>query len=403
MRSPWREDGHALDHVAELAGVAGPGVAFEQGAGFVVHGARAEVVAGAEIFEEVECQGADVLRALAQGGNAHRDDGDAVVEIFAELALGDHGLEVAVGGGDDAHGDADGLLAADAVEFAFLQNAQEFGLGAGMEVAHFIEEEGAAVGQFELAAAQGSGSGEGAFFVAEELAFDELGGDGGAVDLDERAGREGAELVEVRGEQFFAGAGFADEQHAGVGAGRHGGLFHRAQEGGAGADHLGSGADDLAQFFVLLPQRGLRERVFEGHQHAVAAERLFEEVESAGAGGFDGVGDGGVAGDHDDRRFHFLLLQPAQQVDAAAIGEAHVEEEDVHALGIGEGFEFGGGFENVDGEAFALEDHAQGAADVFFVVNDENAFGDHFVPTGGRRGSPRRPIPRRRGGCRRRG
>ena len=41
--------------------------------------------------------------------------------------------------------------------------------------------------------------------------------------------------------------------------------------------------------------------------------------------------------------------------------------------GFGEFAEVGNGAEDVDGLAFAFEDHAEGAADVFFVVDDEDA------------------------------
>ena len=43
----------------------------------------------------------------------------------------------------------------------------------------------APVGQLEAADALRDGAGEGAFLVAEELAFEQAGGDGGAVELDE--------------------------------------------------------------------------------------------------------------------------------------------------------------------------------------------------------------------------
>ena len=60
--------------------------------------------------------------------------------------------EVAIGGRDHAHAHANDLLAAHAVEFAFLQHAQQLGLRRAVQVAHFVQENRAAVGQFELAA-----------------------------------------------------------------------------------------------------------------------------------------------------------------------------------------------------------------------------------------------------------
>ena len=107
------------------------------------------------------------------------------------------------------------------MKLAFLQNAQQLGLRAGVQVADFVEEDGAAVGELELAAARGHGAGEGAFFMAEEFALEELGRDGRAVHFDKGSGGEGALAMDVGGEQLFAGAGFAHDQHAGIGTGGH--------------------------------------------------------------------------------------------------------------------------------------------------------------------------------------
>ena len=47
----------------------------------------------------------DVFLAIAQRRQLHRDDVQAVEQVLAKLALGNHFREVAVGGGDDAHVD----------------------------------------------------------------------------------------------------------------------------------------------------------------------------------------------------------------------------------------------------------------------------------------------------------
>ena len=102
------------------------------------------------------------------------------------------------------------MLAADAMKLAFLEHAQELRLGGLMQVAGLVKEERAAVGQFELPAARAARSGERALLMAEHLAFEQLGRNGGAVHLDERTGGERALAVNVRGQQFLAGAGFPD-------------------------------------------------------------------------------------------------------------------------------------------------------------------------------------------------
>ncbi len=78
-----------------------------------------------------------------------------------------------------------------------------------MQVADFVEKDGAAIGELELAAAERGRAGERALLVAEQLALDQLGRDRGAVDLHERARRKRALAMDVRGQQLFAGAGLA--------------------------------------------------------------------------------------------------------------------------------------------------------------------------------------------------
>ena len=157
------------------------------------------------------------------------------------------------------------------MKLALLQNAQELGLRSGVQIADFIEEDGAAIGQLELALARGDGAGECALLVAEQLAFEQVGWNGGAVHFDERAVGERAFLVDVRGQQFLAGARFAHDQDAGIGSRGHGGLFHHAHERRAGADHLGAGGHQLAQPLVLAAQADLFQRVLERQQNLVAA------------------------------------------------------------------------------------------------------------------------------------
>ena len=76
-------------------------------------------------------------------------------------------LQVAIGGGNNAHRNLDRLLAAHAMKLAFLQNAEQLRLRSRVQIAHFVQEQRASIGQLEFAAARGGGSSERAFFVAE--------------------------------------------------------------------------------------------------------------------------------------------------------------------------------------------------------------------------------------------
>ena len=64
------------------------------------------------------------------------------------------------------------FIAANPLDFAFFQHAQQLGLHSHGHVADFVQKERAAFGLFELANVTSGSSSECAFFVAEELGFD---------------------------------------------------------------------------------------------------------------------------------------------------------------------------------------------------------------------------------------
>ena len=110
---------------------------------------------------------------LAQRRQRHREDGQPVVEILAEPPARHHLAQIAVGRGDDAHVDAHGLAAADPLELALLQHAQELDLRLGRQLADLVEEQRPAVRQLEPPLAPLHGAGEGPLLVTEQLALDE--------------------------------------------------------------------------------------------------------------------------------------------------------------------------------------------------------------------------------------
>ena len=249
------------------------------------------------------------------------------------LAL-DAFFEAAVGGGENADIDFDGAVAADAFEFAFLEEAEQLGLDLRGNLADFVEEDGAAVGQFETAFALVERAGEGAFFVAEEFAFDEVFGDGGAVDLDEGSAGAGALAIEGAGDQFLAGAAFAGDEDGGLGAGdfadRVGANFPwpgLALQIVTGIVLLG-----VAKVGVDLEELGEVVGLLEGDLQLIGGEGLEQVIERAVAHAVHRGFNGAEAGDHDNQRFLGLGLQFAEQVGAFAIGEADIEENEVEGV-----------------------------------------------------------------------
>ena len=181
-----RQQHGAMDGVFQLAHIAAPAMAQQQPLGRRRDRARyGTPLASAYLLGEMLGQGADVLGPLAQRGQAQIHDIQAIEQVFAERAVLDGFRQVAVGGGDDADVDLDRLGAADPVDLALLDGAQQLGLQARVHLADFVQQQRAAIGFLELADAPGDGAGEGALLVAEQFGFQQVFRDGGAIDRDE--------------------------------------------------------------------------------------------------------------------------------------------------------------------------------------------------------------------------
>ena len=169
--------------------------------------------------QQLHGQRQDVVAPLAQRRERQRKDVEAVVEILAEAAGGDFLAQAAVGGREHAHIERDRRAAAEALDFALLQDAQQLRLQRQRHLGDFIEQQRAALRLLELAGMRGVRAGEGAALVAEQHGFEHVLGNRGAVDGDEGLrGARRAAMDEAR-EHFLAGAGLADDQHRAV-AGR---------------------------------------------------------------------------------------------------------------------------------------------------------------------------------------
>ena len=172
----------------------------------------------------------DVFTPLAQRRHLDGQYIDAVEKIFAEIAVSDLFGEVAVGGADDAGIDFDRLGAADGIEGAVLECAEQFGLGFEWHFADFVEEQGAAVGHLHLAEMAFGRAGKGAFLVAKQFALEQLGGNGAAGQGDVGAFGAFSGGLNGAGEHVFSGSAFPGDEHGGVDVGGLPGHAHGAEE-----------------------------------------------------------------------------------------------------------------------------------------------------------------------------
>src|SRR5262249_50570017 len=125
------------------------------------------------LINEMAREQRDVTQPVAQRGQSDREDVEAVKKVGAEFSFVDQSLERLIGRGHDADFDADALRAAQALEDAGLQNAQEPTLYLQRDFADFVQKDRAAVGQFESPRLGRLRAGESSLLVAEQLALDQ--------------------------------------------------------------------------------------------------------------------------------------------------------------------------------------------------------------------------------------
>ena len=109
-----------------------------------------------------------------------------------------------------------------------MQHAQQFRLYRQRQFAHFIQKQSAAIGQFEFAAAVLGGPRKSASHMAEQLAFYQRVGQGGAIEADHRFIRAGRGRMNGLRHQLFTNAGFACDQYRQLTAAYQGYFFKQA-------------------------------------------------------------------------------------------------------------------------------------------------------------------------------
>ncbi|MNF52882.1 hypothetical protein D3C84_342430 [compost metagenome] len=357
----------AVDGVLQLAHVARPGVALQQRQrGLAQRQAAQAQLAAATLAEEAAEQG-DVLLSLAQRRHRDREHAEAMVEVGAELPGQHRALQVAVGGGEDAHVDLEAAVVADALQVAVLQHAQQLGLQGQRQLADLVEEQGALVGHLELAGAVVDGAGEGALDVAEQLALGHRLGQRRAVEVDQRMVGARRGQVDGLGHQLLADPGLAHDQHVEVGAGDHADLLLQLQ-------HAGRQADDLVRARLVRQRVGDRrhrlllqaldqQRIAQGRrgQRADQAQLLVVEmVELGRVVTVDGQrADQGLVGEQRqaDAGMHLELLAAGQDQVVVRVGQLAVGGETHHVAGAGDGLQA-----RMLAEAEAPAEHVRGQA-----------------------------------------
>src|SRR5262249_4656181 len=146
---PSSHDHRPLDHIFQLSDVARPGVRSERPGGILAELEPASMFLTVSSEQRVSQQD-DVLTTLTQRRQLDRDDGQPKVEVLAEAASANLGLEVLVRRCNDTCVDLDPIPAANPFDLPLLQEPEQLDLERQTHLPHLVEEEGPTVSNLEL-------------------------------------------------------------------------------------------------------------------------------------------------------------------------------------------------------------------------------------------------------------
>jgi len=129
-------------------------------------------------------------------------------------------MRIPVGRGDDSDIDLDGFGSAETDERFFLNHPEQFHLHVERHLADFVQEQSSSVGGLEDAYFGAVGAGEGAFFMAEQFAFQNGRRQGAATHRHKGLGLSGTAVVNQVGDQFLARPAFAVDHYGRFGVGQ---------------------------------------------------------------------------------------------------------------------------------------------------------------------------------------
>jgi hypothetical protein len=205
-----------LHDVLQLTDIARPGMLTQRRIGSGRQAQSGATGASAVIGKEMTRQRSDILASLPQRRNQQGKDVQAIEQVLTKVTPG-HGVgHVAIGSGDDADIEDHRLLAADPLDFALLQDAQQLGLQAERHFGDLVEQQTAVLRLLELAGLRVLRAAEGALFVTEKGGLEQAVRNGRAIDGHERALAARRVLVNEARHHLLANAAFAGQQDRAV-------------------------------------------------------------------------------------------------------------------------------------------------------------------------------------------
>ena len=174
-------------------------------------------------------------------------------------------------------------------------------------------------------------------------------------------------------DELLARSALAEQQHGRVGGRRALDRVPDLPQRRRFADHLVTDFNRPLQRGVLVAQSRLVQRVPDGDEHALAGERLFDEIESAKFGRLDRGADGAVPRNNDHRQRLVRRLDPLQRIQAVHPRHLDVEEHEIRRLTFGQRHSLGSAGRLDHLVALVFEDHPDRTADLRLIVYDQDA------------------------------
>ncbi len=325
-----------------------------------------------EVFEQQR----NVLAPFAQRRDVQLGDVQPVQQVFAEPPAAYLFEQIRFGRADHPQVDLDAAVGAQPFQGPFLQHAQQLDLLRQRHAFDLVEEQRAAVGMFDAADALALGAGEGAAFMAEQLALEDGFRNRRAVQRHEGMPRPRAEIVQAARDLFLAGAGVAADQHIDVGAGQFQHLPAQVLHGaGNPQQHRFDAAlagELLAQLAVLADQPALVLGAAHAVEQAFGGEGFLDEVVGALAQRLYRHGHVAVAGDHDHRQFRVQRDQAFQQAEAVQVRHAHVADQHAGKVAVDQAQRFARAGAGAHAETGQLQPLLHGLAYRRFIVDEDD-------------------------------
>ena len=217
------------------------------------------------------------------------------------------------------------------------------------------------------------GAGEAATLVPEQLALDQLGRHGGAVERDERLLSPAAELVQCLRDELLSRAALPLHQHGRVGGRDPCDHVVDRLHGWRGPDQgseVAEAAERAAQRFDLLPELTPADDVRQHRFETRDVDRLGQVVRGTAAERLDRGIDGGVAGDQDDLGGD-TAVDLSQELETAAVGQLQVDQRQVGGVLAQEGARFPQARGSVHREPLRPHQLGQGRLEAGVVIDEE--------------------------------